>query len=441
MEKNNLVFSPISTDQKSEGIYSFETEIKKVESLYNKILDNNSMGSFSYQIISDSNSLTSFFQEKNEWLSQNPDVEMLRQKSKNLALLAEQIVSFPASGFSFSNLCSFVDKKLTDLCPVLNGIKAGLQILLISGEFLHILQEMYLFSIQSNSNLFHYAYIGAKRLDLNWYSYGRRLYSSINRVSNLNTTQMIASLVKWVYQSTGRGNIISPTDLSRYSSAIALADYAYCKTDYPSDGENSPVRINLLSNCIIADYDENTLQFQYGLGLRGAIASFEDDNRIYLAFSGSKNLTNWVTNIIQILSSADSVYLAALGIASELRANYPTRELVIVGHSLGGGLAQFSASLMLEDNVTAIGFNSAGLSKGTIRILNPNKQKCNNAIIHIVSKYDFVWRLGSLLGKRIEVQTCMTPIISHRCAEINRSVNGQNMTYCCRNNNSQNHNK
>ncbi len=83
------------------------------------------------------------------------------------------------------------------------------------------------------------------------------------------------------------------------------------------------------------------------------------DNQIIVAFRGSVNIQNWVTNIDFIQTNYKNVpgalvhegfYAAYAAVSSQviaavrkLHASHPTASLLFTGHSLGGALATFAS--------------------------------------------------------------------------------------------------
>jgi hypothetical protein len=83
---------------------------------------------------------------------------------------------------------------------------------------------------------------------------------------------------------------------------------------------------------------------------------------VVLAFCGTDERKDWKHNIGQGLGFADAQYAAAIQLGSQARQAFG-RELMISGHSLGGGLA--AASAMVND-VPAVTYNAAGVNDRTL---------------------------------------------------------------------------
>ena len=94
-------------------------------------------------------------------------------------------------------------------------------------------------------------------------------------------------------------------------------------------------------------------------GTFGFVAYNADDNEIVVAFRGSVNVANWVTNLDFIMKpypgvtgaqvhrgfcdAFDAVSPLVLSSVSALLSAHPTASIVITGHSLGAALATFAA--------------------------------------------------------------------------------------------------
>ena len=100
-------------------------------------------------------------------------------------------------------------------------------------------------------------------------------------------------------------------------------------------------------------------------GFRAAIYRDANGNTV-LAYAGSQDLKDWKTNFKQGLGFNDAQYNQAVSLAKDAKAAFGD-DLVITGHSLGGGLASAGA---LATGSPAVTFNSSGLNDKTIERLN-----------------------------------------------------------------------
>ncbi len=112
-----------------------------------------------------------------------------------------------------------------------------------------------------------------------------------------------------------------------------------------------------------AGIDPSTLE-DSDSGLRAAIYQ-NDEGETVLAFAGSNDGPDWLNNLQQGIGMDAEQYDQATALARRAAVAFGD-ELVIVGHSLGGGLA--SAASLATGN-SAVTFNAAGLSDNTIEDL------------------------------------------------------------------------
>ncbi|MBK8095856.1 MAG: hypothetical protein IPK26_02040 [Planctomycetes bacterium] len=83
-----------------------------------------------------------------------------------------------------------------------------------------------------------------------------------------------------------------------------------------------------------------------------------DGGRPILAFAGTDDLNDVATDVFQAVGVLPQQYDLALGLATRARAHYGD-DLLLTGHSLGGGLATYAGMHTGTETMT---FNSAGLS-------------------------------------------------------------------------------
>ncbi|MEB1527881.1 XVIPCD domain-containing protein [Xanthomonas sp. WHRI 7945] len=87
-----------------------------------------------------------------------------------------------------------------------------------------------------------------------------------------------------------------------------------------------------------------------------------DQGNVVLAFCGTDEGKDWKHNLGQGLGFADAQYASAIQLGSQARQAFG-QDLMISGHSLGGGLA--AASAMVND-VPAVTYNAAGVNDRTL---------------------------------------------------------------------------
>ncbi len=99
-------------------------------------------------------------------------------------------------------------------------------------------------------------------------------------------------------------------------------------------------------------------------GFRAGIFT-DGDGRYVLAFSGSNDGQDWLNNLAQGQGLPAAQYAQAVQLASQAQAAFgQDGNLVITGHSLGGGLAAIASA---ETGAAAVTFNAAGVHDDTLR--------------------------------------------------------------------------
>lgn len=96
----------------------------------------------------------------------------------------------------------------------------------------------------------------------------------------------------------------------------------------------------------------------------GFDASFYRDagGNVVLAFTGTDELKDWKHNLGQGLGFQDAQYDQAIALGREAKAAFGD-QVIVSGHSLGGGLAAASA---MVNEIPAVTFNAAGVNDNTL---------------------------------------------------------------------------
>ena len=156
---------------------------------------------------------------------------------------------------------------------------------------------------------------------------------------------------------------------------------------------------------------------------------------VYIGFRGSASLANFVTDFHQLLFGPDISYFLAVGIVAKVYEDLKGSEcnIHVVGHSLGGGLAQYSAAAVDDKSVDAVCYNSAGLAEKALDTLNNRQNLTAYKVLHMYVCPDFVFLCGNQLGSAYKYSIITDPFSAH-CMKNIRSVSGSydylKLIYC-----------
>ena len=185
------------------------------------------------------------------------------------------------------------------------------------------------------------------------------------------------------------------------SDMLDIADYAYEGHSTSKQGEFRKLSMNDIPQSIRPLYDEAQGLLSSTRGLRAWLG--KKDDTIVVSYSGTdiKNLDMVYADIIQ-LSQPSILYLKAAGLLKILLDSIPDKPFFVTGHSLGGGLTQFSLTAnmnMYPNRLTGYGYNPAGLSMISIKHLEDSRLKkaVKNAWIFMTC-HDPVSAVGGKIG-------------------------------------------
>ena len=116
-------------------------------------------------------------------------------------------------------------------------------------------------------------------------------------------------------------------------------------------------------------------------GLRAEI--FEYENHDIVVFCGTNSLRDWLTNIQMIFCKPRQFYQA---LELVLEGYDPNKKTYIIGHSLGGAIAEYVGNAIHNPNLQVVTFNGAGIK----HLINP---KHDNNIVHFVTNKDILNRI------------------------------------------------
>lgn len=136
----------------------------------------------------------------------------------------------------------------------------------------------------------------------------------------------------------------------------------------------------------------------YGMVLEDA------NDKVFITFGGTvidrickKTFYTLITDLIQANSISLS-YVVSVGLVSEIKEESKNKNIIVCGHSLGGGITQFVASVL--QNTVGYTFNSAGLSKDSLKLLKCSNSKRDN-IFHLRMENDLISMYGELVEGEI----------------------------------------
>lgn len=186
---------------------------------------------------------------------------------------------------------------------------------------------------------------------------------------------------------------------------IGLAELAYRDSASTSVYPIRPVKLQINGNYKLYG------RFDLPLNMGGYLAYCKYCNMYIVGFRGTDNWENWLTNISQHLVGVSLIYKVALGLVVKMKKKYG-RRLMVVGHSLGGGLAQFAVAGLNDDYAVGLGYNSAGLSNMAADMM---KDKYQWNIFHLHLRHDQVFYIGNQLGRSYDQnEYVLNPLIAHK---------------------------
>ena len=139
-------------------------------------------------------------------------------------------------------------------------------------------------------------------------------------------------------------------------------------------------------------------------GLRMNLFALEDYNLVIIC--GTNSLKDWISNFKVGLNITPRQHKQAL--ERIIRFHKGEKPLVIAGHSLGGGIAEYCASF-LDESVLCISFNGCGVK----HLCYNNHLYTENNIINIVNKHDILNFLTNLVPGKNYMKHLSSPFIIH----------------------------
>lgn len=190
-------------------------------------------------------------------------------------------------------------------------------------------------------------------------------------------------------------------DKALASTMLTIAGYAYEGHSTSQPGEYVKLSALELPSELRILYDEEQGLLSASNGMRVWLG--KKDDSVVVAYSGTdiQNVDMIYADIIQ-LSAPSILYLKAAGLLKLLLEHMPNKKFYVTGHSLGGGLTQFSVSANMAENAERLqgfGYNPAGLSMTSLRYVKADRlKKACEKICIFMTCYDPVSLVGGKLG-------------------------------------------
>ena len=295
--------------------------------------------------------------------------------------------------------------------------------------------------IQKMPLMTKFAYEGSIKMGFTWKDYFDYMYVTRDSI----VSAIIYNAIKLATQERGVKQVSASFTLAeRYG--VAFADYAY-GNNKPCQGAKIPITPTLMSNQIANDitsnYDNATmfLNLEDAYGMK--VALFDNTNIGHcLAFAGTRidfrnirsslvTIENILTDFIQAVYKPTPAYFASVSIVGKVLNTFPNEKLSVFGHSLGGGLMQFSCAANNDVRIDGYGYNAAGLSAVTCDILfNHLPDQTQSNLSFIAGTTDFASKTGKIIVKPKYVETKGLGILeAHKITTLNERINNP-LLYC-----------
>jgi hypothetical protein len=157
---------------------------------------------------------------------------------------------------------------------------------------------------------------------------------------------------------------------------LLISDYCYKKKDsnaeLPEGWKETTEDINIEKE-----------RWENESGFKASLYYNEKEKLYILAFAGTEDLKDWITDIRQGVGLDDGKkgqYHKAAELADKVQEYTGQKNLIITGHSLGGGLASIASAVTGSKAYT---FNAAGLHSKTLK----DQKLSENSMGHIQAYY------------------------------------------------------
>jgi hypothetical protein len=242
--------------------------------------------------------------------------------------------------------------------------------------------------------------------------------SSVKSVSE--TTDAAKSAVAWTgARVLSFADDLEPGQHRRFIEIGELAASAYRASPELPKGcrplsKDEFAALGISPDRYVYEQESGFLEDAGGVGFGARLLRRESDDGVVVAFRGSNApgedehwMHDWVVDVHQGGGGIPQQYVYGSEVLSSVRKTFPDKELVVTGHSLGGGIAAYS-TIQLGDpgRLVCATYNAAGIS--SITLLSLPKDAVSGAagrISNIRSKGDPVSAIPGtqLVGEIYEV--------------------------------------
>lgn len=230
--------------------------------------------------------------------------------------------------------------------------------------------------------------------------------------------------IDWVTERTKRQQLIDVLNRHLKYAALAYRDHKMKVKGIVKD-ELEPYEVHFTK------YGGNNIKGRFHLqGNMNGYVGCREDKTIVIGLSGTEltSKENWKTDFRQYFGKMDPVYLQAAGLVHAVwmgkrhKKGFKKSQVVVCGHSLGGGLMQYAVSLCQKNDMLGYGYNSAGLSEANMFQLWNERPK-NIFHLHLRVDVVFVLPFAYQLGKSVNSnKMALGPVRAHLICVMRRNA-------------------
>lgn len=262
------------------------------------------------------------------------------------------------------------------------------------------------------------AFAGCRLMETGYGNDNAIVQASVNTVSS--STDAAKSMMAW----TGAKVLSFADDLNtdqhrRFIKIGELAASAYRASpelpkDYRPLSKDEFAKLGIAPERYRYELESGFIEDVGGVGFGARLLRQENGDAIVVAFRGSNApgedehwMQDWVVDAHQGGGGIPQQYIYGAEVLSAARKAFPVNELIVTGHSLGGGIAAYSTLKLIKPGRLACAtYNAAGISTITLLAMPQNDvNKASVLISNIRSKGDPVSAIPGtqLVGEIYEV--------------------------------------